>query len=128
MKRILLVDDNKMDRRVIMHLLIRNFVDQIFIEEAPDGLVALDMLSKTSYDLIITDLVMPRIEGLELINKIKAKDPSIPIIAISGSNPYYLVMADKLGINCSFTKPLNVIRFISAVGSIFGFHEKMKIA
>lgn len=128
MKRILLVEDNKLDRRIIMHLLIRNFENQIYIDEAPDGFEALSMLSKTIYDLVITDLVMPRVEGIELINRIKSQDPSLPVIAISGSNPYYLVMAGKLGINGAFTKPLNAVKFISTIQTLFGFREKMKSA
>ena len=128
MKRILLVEDNKLDRRLIMHLLIQNFGNHIYIDEAPDGFEALSMLSKTTYDLVITDLVMPRIEGIELINKIRSQDPSLPVIAISGSNPYYLVMAGKLGINGAFTKPLDSAKFISTIQSLFGVHEKMKSA
>ena len=111
-----------------MHLLKENLGDNISIDIASDGQVALEILSASAFDLMITDLVMPNIEGLELIPKIKKQCPALPIIAVSGSNPYYLVMAKKLGIQDAFTKPINAHKFISSVKDILKAQPQMQNA
>ncbi len=115
MKSILVVDDNRLERRIIMHILKEHFANEIIIDEAPEGLSAVNLLSHTLYDLVITDLIMPKIEGLELIRKIKSEYPSSRVIAISGGKPFYLYLAKKLGIEGVFTKPIDRERFIFCV-------------
>jgi len=104
MKKILLVDDNVMMRRLIINL-FRN--ENLEFDEASDGREGLDKISKKVYDLVITDIIMPNMEGIEMIIKARKIEPELKIIAISGSKPYYLYMAKKLGIEGIFTKPLN---------------------
>ncbi len=118
MKRLLLVEDNRMERKIIFHTLQGGLDKKISIDEANEGSIALTYLSNLEYDLVITDLIMPQIEGLELIRIIKREYPTCKIIAISGSKPYYLHMAKKLGVNGIFTKPLDGDRFIKKVTSI----------
>jgi two-component system response regulator YesN len=112
MKRILLVDDNIMMRKLIINLF--NKEDHIF-DEACDGREGLEMIEKTSYDLIITDIIMPGMEGIEMIMEAKRNCPGIKIIAISGGKPFYLMLAKKLGIQGIYTKPLERQCFLEAV-------------
>lgn len=132
MKRILVVDDNHLERKLIMHILHHSFGDQILLDEAYDGHSAIKHLScGIIYDLIITDLIMPNIEGLELISKIKHLFPDNKnILAISGSNPYYLTMAKKLGANIVFTKPLDKEKFLFSVNTVLNLQisESIKTA
>ncbi len=118
MKRILVVDDNRLERRIIVHILHEYFQNEILVDEAPEGLSAIHLLSCLTYDLVITDLVMPKLEGLELIRKIKSKYPASDIIAISGSKPYYLYLAKKMGIAGIFTKPIDRDRFLLCIQEI----------
>jgi len=118
MKRILVVEDNRLERKIIMHILLEYFADEIIIDEAPEGLSAVNLLTRSVYDLVITDLIMPKFEGLELIRKIKSEFPSSNIIAISGSRPYYLYLAKKMGIDGIYTKPLHRERFLLNVQEI----------
>jgi len=107
MKRILVVEDNRLERKLVMNLLQKHFNNDIITDEASTGSEAVQLLSKLSYDLVITDLVMPgKIEGIQLIRTVIEEYPLIRIIAISGSKPYYLYMAKKLGAEAVFTKPL----------------------
>ena len=78
-KRILVVDDIEVNRAVI----IANLDDEYEIFEAEEGISALEVLNKESIDLVITDIQMPEMNGLELIKKIRAdsKYDHIPIIA-----------------------------------------------
>lgn len=114
--RVLVVDDNIIDRRFIKYTLLNNL--NICAETAKDGLEAFNKVKNNHFDLIITDIVMPNIEGIELINKIQSISPSTKIIAVSGNNPYYLYIVKKLGVDSVFTKPLDHNRFIERIKEI----------
>ncbi len=81
MKRILLVDDVPAVR-----LSIRTALEAIGYQvfEAADGKEALDFLASQTIDLIITDLWMPNLDGVELLKRLRASNANIRVIAISG--------------------------------------------
>ncbi len=114
--KVLVVDDNIIDRKLIKHILQEHL--NINAETAKDGLDALNKIHQSNYNLVITDIVMPKIEGIELINQIQTINPYTKIIAVSGNNPYYLYIVKKLGTDSIFTKPINVTKFINKVDSI----------
>jgi YesN/AraC family two-component response regulator len=118
MKKILLVDDNVMMRRLIMNL-FRN--ENLEIDEASDGREGLDKISAKLYDLVITDIIMPGMEGIEMIREAKKHHPNLKIIAISGSKPYYLYVAKKMGVEAVFNKPLNQHHFYDKVKNVLQF-------
>jgi YesN/AraC family two-component response regulator len=118
MKKILLVDDNMMMRRLIINL-FRN--ENIEIDEASDGREGLDKISTRVYDLVITDIIMPVMEGTEMIREAKKHHPNLKIIAISGGKPYYLYVAKKLGVEAVFNKPLNQHHFYDKVKNLLQF-------
>jgi len=112
MNKILVVDDNVMMRRLIINL----FSDEnLEFDEADDGRKGLEKIFRNCYDLVITDIIMPEMEGIEMIMEAKKKCPDLKIIAISGGKPYYLYMAKKLGIEAVLTKPLNHHHFYNIV-------------
>lgn len=115
MKRVLVIDDNILMRKLIINLFRQQ---EMTFDEACDGTEGLDMMAENEYDLIITDIVMPRMEGLEMIMEAKRKYPGIRIVAISGSEPFYLFMAKKLGVKAIFTKPLDQHLFYATVHNI----------
>jgi CheY-like chemotaxis protein len=63
------------------------------------------------FDVVITDLIMPEMEGIETITKLRKSNPGVKIIAISGGGRNkpedYLHLAQKLGAACTFTKPVD---------------------
>ena len=118
MKRILVVDDNLMMRKLIRNIFSN---EEYEIEEAENGVEGLEIVRKHDIDLVVTDIIMPVMEGLELIMHLKRDFPNIRIIAISGGKPYYLYMAKKLGIEGIFTKPLNLQQFLGAVKRLIQF-------
>ena len=121
MKRILIVDDNIMMRKLIRNIFSDHDYD---FEEAENGLEGLEIARKFDIDLVITDIIMPKMEGIELIMHLKRDFPNIKIVAISGGKPYYLYMAKKLGIEKIFTKPLNIQEFLIAVKKLIQFPSK----
>jgi YesN/AraC family two-component response regulator len=124
MKNILVVDDNLMMRKLIRNLFHE---DNFIIEEATNGVEGLEIVKQHPIDLIITDIIMPKMEGLELIMNVRRDFPNIKIIAISGGKPYYLYMAKKLGIEGIFTKPLNHQVFLKAVKKLIQFPTRGQV-
>jgi two-component system response regulator YesN len=118
MNRVLVVDDNRLERKLITHILQTKATDNIKIDEVGDGSAALDYLLNLKYNLVITDLIMPGLDGIELIGKIKKQYKQCKIIAISGRNPFYLYIAKKLGVDYIYTKPLDIDNFVSAVNRL----------
>lgn len=114
----MVVEDNRLERKLLLFILREYLQDTVHIDEAAEGHSALKYLKRQPYDLVITDLIMPKVEGMELIRKIKSETTHCNILAISGSNPYYLYLAKKLGIQGIYTKPLDKEKFLGQVGAI----------
>ena len=73
---------------------------------AHDGQAALVMLREHRIDVVLTDLAMPRLNGLRLIRTIRDSGDDIPIIALSGKNADQLDLAENYGANASLAKPV----------------------
>ena len=84
MSRILIVEDSGTMRALLVQAL-EDLDPQLKIDEASSGFEALRMLPRNSYDLILTDINMPDINGLELVSFVKGNDQyrSIPIVIVS---------------------------------------------
>jgi YesN/AraC family two-component response regulator len=69
-------------------------------------------------DLVVTDILMPEMEGLETIRQLKEIEPSLPVIAITGSSDTpFLQVALKLGADCGLFKPFKQAELISTVST-----------
>ena len=80
MKKILISDDSKSMRAMISATLI---AAKFSVDEAEDGLIALDMLKKSNYDLLLTDVNMPNMNGLELVKNVRQFNKNIPILVLT---------------------------------------------
>lgn len=85
MSRILLAEDDQNVRLLIMSILRQQGHN---VHVAFDGLEALRMLRVLLPDVLITDLLMPRLPGLELINAARADQPDLPIVVVSAYTHY----------------------------------------
>ncbi|MDG3004897.1 response regulator [Paludisphaera mucosa] len=79
--RLLVVDDSEFERRCIARLL--DDFDGLRVEYAPGGLAALQALERDPPDLILTDLIMPGVDGLELVRRVHASRPGLPVILMT---------------------------------------------
>jgi CheY-like chemotaxis protein len=108
MTRILLVDDDELVRKALTRMLVRAKHD---VSEASNGVAALKAVADTSFDLVITDLNMPDMEGLELIRKLRELPRPPKVILISGGDHgpagVYLEIASKLGAFAVVLKPVS---------------------
>jgi CheY-like chemotaxis protein len=116
MARILVVDDEAPVRKVLRTMLERAGYD---VEDAPNGSIALEVLRDYPADVVITDIVMPEKEGIEIIQEMRADYPDIKIIAISGGGQIgpesYLEMARLLGAHQTLSKPVDGDVLLGAV-------------
>lgn len=79
------------------------------VGSAPDGAAALEALKRQRADMLITDISMPRMNGLELIREAREMMPELKVIVLSGFNEFdYLKEGMKLGIENYLLKPINV--------------------
>jgi DNA-binding response OmpR family regulator len=116
---ILVVDDDPMVRDVFDKTLKRAGYTVSLVE---DGSLVDSILDNQTVDLVITDIVMPRKEGIETIIDIRNAHPDIPIIGISGggrmlSSKDYLNLAKGIGVTMTLKKPIEPAELIEAVRS-----------
>ena len=92
------------------------------IAEAGDGREGLSLFRKQNFDLVITDLIMPEMEGMETIRALRTLSPHLPIVAISGggrgSSENYLHLAQHFGANLIFAKPFELDVLCAAVAQL----------
>src|SRR5262245_940272 len=82
MRRILLVDDSATDRTLLKGLLVKDPSFQV--DCVASGKEALDRLAKTSVSVVVTDMQMPEMDGLELVTEVRSRYPHIPVVLITG--------------------------------------------
>ncbi len=117
--RILLVDDDDGLRTALRRALER---EGYAVVEAGNGKHALDRLKETSVDLVITDIIMPESEGIELALTLHRTQPQLPVIAISGGGnwtpEFHLSIARQAGALHAFEKPFVVEELLQRVGEL----------
>jgi excisionase family DNA binding protein len=116
--RVLVVDDEAAIRDLLAKTLALAEYD---VDLAPDGRTALDRLRIMPYDLLITDLKMPGIDGLTVIREARRLKADIPVIIITGfSTEASAIEAVNLGVSGYLTKPFRVPRVLAAAAKALG--------
>lgn len=116
-KRILICDDEE----PIRLLLTETFKDNYNVATAADGREALRLITKENFDLLIADIKMPGMHGLDLIERIRERNSQIPIIMCSA----YRLMEDDIIVKTSdvaafFTKPIEIKTLKTKVFELIG--------
>ena len=115
--RLLIVDDNDINRDILRRLLESQGHQ---VADAPDGEQALELLGRRSFDLVLLDVVMPRMDGFEVLMRLKADSRlrEIPVIMISALNEInYVVSCIKLGAEDYLNRPYNVVFLQARIGA-----------
>jgi YesN/AraC family two-component response regulator len=124
-KRILIIDDDFHVRDMMERLLRRAGYDA---QLAENGVEAVKMHRENPMDLVITDIIMPEKEGLEIITEFRRDYPSVKLIAISGggriSPANYLKLAKLLGAERTYAKPVDSSQLLSAIKELLAPPEK----
>ncbi len=113
MAQILIIDDERAIRNVLKDILSN---EGYKTDEAADGEEGLKKFSETSYDLVLCDIKMPKIDGLEFLQKATELNPDVPVIVISGhGNIETAVEAVKKGAFDYISKPPDLNRLLITI-------------
>lgn len=129
MYRILIVDDEKIERKGVSFLIRQMDVD-CELTEAVNGQTALEWLEQNEADILITDVKMPHMDGMELIKNIKEKNinPMMKIVIVSGYSDFeYAKLAVKMGVSDYLLKPVDPKEFELTMKKIMDSIESKKI-
>lgn len=117
MTSILVVEDNPMNMELVAYLLKTNGME---VTQAFDGLEALEILSKSKFDLILLDIQLPGMDGMEVLKNIK-EDPALsqmPVVAVTAhamqGDEQKFIDAGCIGY---ISKPIDVTTFLGTVQS-----------
>ena len=117
MARILLIEDDEAIRTLLRENLAREGHE---VTTAANGSEGLRLYRPGGFDLVITDLIMPEKEGIEVLQDLRAKDPNLKALAMSGGGQFgaaetYLRLASLLGAGKVLAKPFTRAAFLAAV-------------
>lgn len=117
-RRALVVDDNPLDRTRLTYWLQR---EGMVVQQAPDGESALEALGRTPIDIVVTDLSMPGMDGLQATRRMRSRASSaeLPIVGVSA----YVVQSDavtcvQLGMNAFLGKPVNRLDLVRTLADL----------
>ncbi|MDX2415632.1 MAG: response regulator [Bacteroidales bacterium] len=119
MKRVLIIDDEP-----VILVMLKKMIEKAGykVDLASNGNEGLELLRGKPFDLVITDIIMPEKEGLEIISIMRKEFPAIKIIAISGggrlSPDGYLESANLLGAKKVLKKPFTMDEIVGAVNEL----------
>lgn len=112
--RILVVDDEPLVRRWVERVLVDGGYQ---VDTAVDGAAAIDELSRHAYELVLSDVTMPRLDGLSVLAASIAKDPTVPVVLMTGApEPDFETRATGLGASCVLLKPMPLHTVAESVG------------
>jgi two-component system chemotaxis response regulator CheY len=107
MNRVMIVDDSEESRLLLKDFLLAHNHD--VVAEASDGVEAIEKYYSKQPDLIFLDLVMPKLDGLSVLKKIRSQDHSSKIIVLTGNDdPEIFNECTKLGVLAFLIKPFNL--------------------
>ncbi len=115
MSKILIIEDEATIRRVLVNILTEeNETYQVF--EAEDGLSGIELIKKEDYDLVLCDIKMPKMDGVEVLEAIKKLKPEVPVVMISGHGDLdTAVNTMRLGAFDYISKPPDLNRLLNTV-------------
>lgn len=129
MDSVLIIEDDDFVQKMLKQTFERAGYEVATAENGAVGIKLYD--SKLNlmepFDVVITDLIMPEMEGIETISKLRKRDPKVKVIAISGGGRNkpedYLQLAKKLGALRTFTKPVDREALLLAVTELVSSAE-----
>ena len=123
-RQILVVEDNRdMAELLVLHLKDLN----CDVDWAPDGLTGLDLAQSTSYNLIILDLMLPGLDGLEICHRLRNRPPYVPILMLTAKSAEIdRVLGLEIGADDYLTKPFSIRELLARVKAIFRRVEALR--
>lgn len=115
MSKILIIEDEAAIRRVLTKILSEES-DSYRVEDAEDGIIGLEKIKNNDYDLVLCDIKMPKMDGVELLEAVKKIKPEIPIVMISGHGDMETAIHTmRMGAFDYISKPPDLNRLLNTV-------------
>lgn len=115
MSKILIIEDEAAIRRVLSKILSEEN-DSYQVEDAEDGLQGLEKIKSNDYDLVLCDIKMPKMDGVEVLEEVKKIKPEIPMVMISGHGDMETaIQTMRLGAFDYISKPPDLNRLLNTV-------------
>jgi len=115
MSKILIIEDEAAIRRVLSKILSEES-DTYIVEDAEDGVAGLEKIKNNDYDLVLCDIKMPRMDGVEVLEAVKKIKPEIPMVMISGHGDMETaIQTMRLGAFDYISKPPDLNRLLNTV-------------
>lgn len=115
MSKILIIEDEAAIRRVLVKILSEEN-DSYQVDEAEDGVVGLEKIKNNDYDLVLCDIKMPKMDGVEVLEAVKKIKPEIPMVMISGHGDMETAIHTmRLGAFDYISKPPDLNRLLNTV-------------
>ena len=115
MPKILIIEDEAAIRRVLAKILSEEN-DSYLVEDAEDGLAGLEKIKNNDYDLVLCDIKMPKMDGVEVLEAVKKLKPEIPMVMISGHGDMETaIQTMRLGAFDYISKPPDLNRLLNTV-------------
>ncbi|CAM3471122.1 sigma-54-dependent transcriptional regulator [Flavobacterium chungbukense] len=115
MSRILIIEDEAAIRRVLVKILSEEN-DTYQVDEAEDGVAGLEKIKNNDYDLVLCDIKMPKMDGVEVLEEVKKIKPEIPMVMISGHGDMETAIHTmRLGAFDYISKPPDLNRLLNTV-------------
>jgi DNA-binding response OmpR family regulator len=123
-KKILIIEDN----RDLAHLLENHLQDLAFqVDLSFDGIAGLDRAESDNYDLVILDLMLPGLDGLEVCQRLRHKSSYVPILMLTAkSSEMDRVVGLEVGADDYVTKPFSIRELLARVKAIFRRVDELK--
>lgn len=119
MNTLLIVDDDKLIRQMIRTIVRRSDIAVSNIMECGDGQTALEILEKRKVDVMITDVIMPGMDGIELMHKVQQLAHKPLVVIVSGCDDFACaVQLLRLGIRDYIMKPVEPARIVEILGRL----------
>lgn len=124
MARILIVEDTPDFRQMMVDILHGAGHE---VAEAENGKVAIDQMATASFDLVVTDVLMPESDGIELIRALTRKGWTQPVLAVSGGGrslpaAVSLALTEAAGAHRTLYKPFRAAELLTAVNELLAGH------
>lgn len=115
MSKILIIEDEAAIRRVLVKILSEEN-DSYQVDEAEDGVAGLEKIKNNDYDLVLCDIKMPKMDGVEVLEEVKKIKPEIPMVMISGHGDMETAIHTmRLGAFDYISKPPDLNRLLNTV-------------
>ena len=123
--RLLIVDDSASTRLLMKDILIRT--GKYTVEEAANGIEAMKCLDDGKFDMVISDIRMPEMDGISLLEKIRSRYGALPVIMVTGFGSEIGPRTLELGADDCIYLPFKVEEFTFRVARVLRFHQLLQV-